>query len=140
MDILTSDSLATTAYLEDILVTSKTTAFFFLISERHGLRVCGEKCSFLQREIKYLGLVLNEEGRKPDPEEIKAITDMPDGYGPPKNISELPATVGMIKFNSQFVPGMKTLKEPLNNLLKRDVKFAWTENFEENCHKLEEYL
>lgn len=118
MDMLTSDLPGTAAYLDDILVTSESIeehkARLFRVFERlsrFGFRVRQEKCSFLKQEVKYLGFILNELGREPDPDKTKAIAEMPA----PKDISELRAALGMITFYSQFIPVMKNSKAPLNH-------------------------
>ncbi|KAK6763680.1 hypothetical protein RB195_024126 [Necator americanus] len=69
----------TAAYLDDILVTGRTTgehnarleALFKRIQD-YGLRVRLDKCAFLQTKITYLGFVI-AQGRRPDPERIEAI-------------------------------------------------------------------
>ncbi|PIO73470.1 hypothetical protein TELCIR_04558 [Teladorsagia circumcincta] len=43
----------------------------------YGFRVRFKKCSFLQTQIKYLGFVINAQGRRPDPDKVKAIQKMP---------------------------------------------------------------
>lgn len=143
MDMLTNDLPGTAAYLDDILVTSASIeeheARLLRVFERlsrFGFKVRQEKCSFLKKEVKYLGFILNESGRKPDPEKTKAIVEMPS----PKDISELRAALGMITFYSQFIPDMKTLKAPLNNLLKKDVEFKWSQECEESFRELKGYL
>lgn len=143
MDILIHDLDGTTAYLDDILITSKSVPEHedrlrevFRRLDKHGLKIRKEKCSFLETEIKYLGFVLNEKGRKPDPAKTKAISDMPA----PRDLSELRAALGMISFYSQFIPDMKTLKEPMNHLLKKDIKFDWSKECDKNFQKMKQYL
>ncbi|XP_003737698.1 uncharacterized protein K02A2.6-like [Galendromus occidentalis] len=143
MDTITNDLPGTTAYLDDILVTSSTIeehegrlAKVFQRLQENGLRIREEKCSFLRTEVKFLGFILSGEGRKPDPDKTKAIVEMPS----PRNISELRAALGMITFYSQFIPDMKTLKEPMNNLLKKDTGFEWTHACERSFQKMKQCL
>jgi hypothetical protein len=142
-DMLTNDLPGTVAYLDDILITSKTIMEHkerliktFERLNQHGLKVRKDKCSFLQKEIKYLGFILNEEGRKPDPGKMKAIITMPS----PKNVSELRTAMGTISFYSQFIPDMKALKVPLNNLLKKNMKFEWSKDCEKSFQMMKQYL
>ena len=72
------------AYLNDIIVTDTTLeehnrnvhALFKRIAEC-GFRVRMEKCSFAKKEIKFLGNLISKDGRRPDPEKIHAIVEMP---------------------------------------------------------------
>ena len=74
-----------TAYLDDILVKSNTIeknkSFLKKIFERirkYGLEIKENKCDFLLEEIKYLGHVINKDGKKPDKSRAAAIKDMPN--------------------------------------------------------------
>ena len=46
----------------------------------------------------------------------------------------------MITLYSQFIPDLKTLKEPLNELLKKERKFIWTRHCEESSQKMKKVL
>ncbi|PIO57080.1 hypothetical protein TELCIR_21517, partial [Teladorsagia circumcincta] len=94
IDALIAGLDGTAAYLDDILVTGRTIdehntrldAVFQRIQD-YGFRVRLEKRSFLQTQIKYLGFVINAQGRRPDPDKVKAIRKMPT----PKDVSQLRA-------------------------------------------------
>ena len=51
-----------------------------------------EKCSLAKPEISYLGHVVSRYGRRPDPEKIQAIVEMPA----PKDPKQLKSFLGMI--------------------------------------------
>ncbi|EYC07814.1 hypothetical protein Y032_0068g142 [Ancylostoma ceylanicum] len=116
-------------YLDDILVCGRTEqehtenllALFGRIPE-YGFTVRLEKCSFAKAEIRYLGFIVDKNGRRPNPEKIDAIKGMVE----PKNVSHLRAFVGMITYYAAFMPTMKDLRGPLDALLKKDVKWEWT--------------
>ncbi|PIO64870.1 hypothetical protein TELCIR_13484 [Teladorsagia circumcincta] len=80
MDTMIAGLDGTAAYLDDIIVTGKTitehNARLGAVLRRnhdYGFRVRLKKCSFLQTEIRYLGLIVNAKGRQPDPAQIEAI-------------------------------------------------------------------
>ena len=52
--------------------------------------------------IPFFGKVVLREGIQPDPQKIKAMTDMPA----PKNKRELQAFLGIINYLSKFSPDM----------------------------------
>ena len=72
MDTMLSNLDYATAYFDYILVTSKTTAETqnYIINEfeklqEYGFKVKKAKCDFFLPEIKYLGHILNRDGRRP---------------------------------------------------------------------------
>ena len=92
MDTMLGDLDYTTAYLDDILVTSKTMAQHrnhiinvFKKLQEYGFKVKEAKCDFFLPEIKYFGHIINRGGCQPDPERANAIRKMPA----PDNIQAL---------------------------------------------------
>ena len=94
-----------------------------------------EKCSFAKKEIKFLGNLISKEGRRPDPEKIHAIVEMP----PPKDKKQLKSFLGMISFYSSFVPEMRSMRGLLDDLEKKD-KFSWTAEHQVAFNKLKTVL
>ncbi|XGW02676.1 hypothetical protein V3C99_014594, partial [Haemonchus contortus] len=92
MDTMTAGLEGTAAYLDDIIVTGRTIeehnsrleAVFRRVQD-FGFRLRLEKCSLLHTEIRYLGFIIDAEGRRPDPTKIEAIQKMPI----PKDVSQL---------------------------------------------------
>ena len=100
MDTMLGDLDYTTAYLDDILVTSKTTTEYWNhiinVSEKlqeYGFKVKVAKCDFFLPEIKYLGHIINRDGRRPDPERANAIRNMPAS----DNVQALQSFFGSLK-------------------------------------------
>ena len=69
--------------------------------------------------IPFLGKVVSWEGIQPDPQKIKALTDMPV----PKNKRELQTFLGIINYLGKFSPGMVEVYEPLQKLTSS--KMTW---------------
>ncbi|PIO75317.1 hypothetical protein TELCIR_02664 [Teladorsagia circumcincta] len=132
-----------TTYLDDILVSGKTKeehnenllAVFGRIAD-YGLKVRLDKCAFSQPEIRYLGFILDKNGRRPDPKKIEAIKNMKE----PKNVTQLRAFLGMVTYYSAFLPSMKNLRGPLDALLKKDTKWKWSFKEQDAFKKLKEAL
>ena len=90
-----------TAYLDDILVTSKTTTEYrnHVINvleklQEYRFKVKEAKCDFFLPEIKYLGHIIDRDGRRPDPERANAIRNMLD----PDNVQVLQSFFGVANF------------------------------------------
>src|SRR5271168_235217 len=58
-----------------------------------------------------------------DPVKLKGIADWPSLT----TIKEVRSFLGFGNYYQQFIPGYGDLTKPLNDLLKKDVKFNWTE-------------
>lgn len=116
------------AYLDDIVVggvdEATHTANLFAVLRRlseYGFKIRREKCNFRQKRIKYLGHVLDRNGLRPDPAKIEAIVNMP----PPKQTSEVRSFLGAVNYYGKFVPQMRNLRYPLDELLKKDGSWQW---------------
>ena len=118
-----------TAYLDDIIVVSHNQedhrhhlhAVFERIND-YGFRVRLGKCSFYQSSIKYLGFIVDKNRRRPDPSKIKAVVDMPA----PTNVTTLRSFLGLVNYYQSFVPNMRSIRYPLDNLLKKDKDWNWS--------------
>ncbi|PIC15867.1 hypothetical protein B9Z55_022683 [Caenorhabditis nigoni] len=143
MDKMIAGLSGVTAYLDDIIVVGGTEEehaknllkLFARISE-YGFRVKLEKCRFLEQGIKFLGFIIDRNGRRPDPEKIRVIKDMCT----PQGEKELRAFMGMITYYGAFIPQMKTLRGPLDVLLGKDVEWRWTKQEEQAFQKLKDVL
>lgn len=130
-------------FFDDILIKSKDVhshlqkiESVFTILETRGLKIKKSKCSFLAREIKFLGYVINEDGVKVDPDKVKAMVDM--AY--PKNVSELKSFLGMVNFYGKFVKNISTHLAPLYELLKKGKHFCWSNKSSEAFNKVKRLL
>lgn len=75
-----------------------------------------KKCQFACPKIKYLGLLIDRNGTRPNPERVEAILKLPH-----------PSFLGTINFYRSYIPNIAILQAPLNELNKENVKFVWTE-------------
>ena len=77
-----------------------------------------------------------EEGRiSMDPGKLKGIRDWPE----PTTVKQTRGFLGFGNFYRQFIWCFSHLAKPLNDLLKKDQKFEWTDDcqraFEEEIHR-----
>jgi hypothetical protein len=80
------------------------------------------KCEFNKPKVKYLGLVIEEGKLSMDPGKLKGIYDWPV----PTTVKQVRAFLGFGNFYRQFIWHFSKMAPPLNDLLKRDHKFEWT--------------
>ena len=86
-----------------------------------GLRRRREKCSFMAREVEYLGHQISWQGILPSPSKVEAIVNAPM----PQNIWERRAFLGMVTYFDNFLPQLSTTVEPLHLLLRKGVVWKW---------------
>jgi len=92
-----------------------------------GFKLNKSKCKFLQSSVTYLGHVIDAEGLHPTADKLKAIREAPA----PKDVTALKAYLGLLMFYSRFLPNHATILAPLNNLMKAETKWKWTQKEQE---------
>lgn len=143
IDTLLSGLDFTIGYLDDILIRSQNVEqhrdHVFQVFDRikeYGFTVKEAKCEFFLEQIKYLGHILNKDGRKPDPDRSTAIKDMPE----PHNVTTLQSFLGLVNYYQTFIKNMHKLRAPLNDLLKKDKKWDWTPECQSAFKQLKDVL
>ncbi|XP_055612825.1 uncharacterized protein K02A2.6-like [Uranotaenia lowii] len=117
-------------FLDDIIIFSKTES-----DHLKRLRALFNRL-ILQRRIKYLGHIVDEKGIHPDPSKIETIARMPV----PADVSYLRSFIGAVNFFGKFVRAMHQLGRPLDALLKKDVKFIWSQECQQAFEKFKTML
>ena len=90
----------------------------------------------LQPSVDYLGYLVDAEGLHTTTEKINAILNAPR----PKDVCQLRSFLGLVNYYGQFVPDLATTAYPLNNLLKQDTTWKWSEECEIAFCKFKEQL
>ena len=80
-------------YLDDIIIVTeryeKHKKYLVLVLERlvnAGLTINRRKCVFCKPQVRCLGVLVNREGKRPDPEKVAPINK----YPLPRNLKQLP--------------------------------------------------
>lgn len=135
MDTLLSGLLYNSClvYIDDIIVYSDNFADHltrleqvFKRFEESGLKLKAKKCFFAQEEVTFLGHCVNAKGISPDKEKVSAISNFPR----PTNVSELRSFVGLISYYRKFIADFATKAAPFHQLLRKNIKFMWTDECE----------
>jgi len=82
------------------------------------------KCEFNKTKVEYLGMVIEEGKISMDSGKLKGIRDWPI----PTTVKQVRAFLGFGNFYRRFIWHFSELAKPLNDLLKKDHKFEWTNN------------
>ncbi|CAH8670750.1 unnamed protein product [Schistosoma haematobium] len=143
MDTMVSNIEGVAVYLDDIIVVGSSTqelmrrldVVLTKISQA-GFQLQKEKCEFLLESVKYLGYIFDKDGRRPDPDNINAIKNMPR----PTEVTTLRSFLGMIGYYSMFVPQMYKLRQPLNQLLMANTTWHWTKECQDSFDEIKRIL
>lgn len=104
--------------------------------EAHGFTLKLEKCKFFQAQITFLGFVVDKNGIHPNPAKIEKIKSMPA----PVDKSQLRSLLGSLNYYQRFVPEMKKLRAPLDNLLKNETPFKWSNDCQKSFEFFKDFL
>ena len=86
--------------------------------------------------VKYLGAIISEEGIKPDPAKVDAISNMPI----PTDKAGVQCLLGMVNFLANHIPDMSTITAPLQDFVKTDTHFQWADEHNKAIDKLKAIL
>ena len=84
------------------------------------------KCDFWLKEVSCLGHIVSAEGIRVDPTKIEAVVN----WKPPQNVIEVRNFLGLACYYRRFVRDFSVIASPLTKLLKKGIKFEWTDK----CH------
>ena len=74
-----------------------------------GMKLKSEECSFLLKEVEYLGHKISAQGLQPLMEKVQAIMEAPQ----PVNVTQLKSFLGMLNYYGKFLPNLLTHLAPL---------------------------
>ncbi|XP_068500838.1 uncharacterized protein [Phaseolus vulgaris] len=131
------------AYVDDMVVTlhdrrQHTTDLeeLFATISKYRLKLNPEKCVFGVEAGKFLGFMLTERGIEANPDKCAAIIAMRS----PTSVKEVQQLTGGMAALSRFVSAGGEKGHPYFQCLKRNSRFAWTDECEAAFIKLKEYL
>jgi hypothetical protein len=87
-------------------------------------------------DVDYLGHKVVPSGTAPMTVKVEAIVKML----PPTDVSELRAVLGTANYYRKFVENYNTIAAPLNNLLREDVAWNWSEECQKAFDTIKEKL
>ena len=94
------------------------------------------KCDFWLKEVSFLGHIVSAEGIRVDPAKIEAMVN----WKPPRSVIEMRSFFGLVGYYRRFVKGFSVIASPLTKLLRKGVKFEWTDKCQDSFEQLKEML
>jgi hypothetical protein len=130
-------------FIDDILVYSKSedehTKHLHIVLQRlrdHRLYAKFSKCDFWLREIKFLGHTISQDRIAVDPEKVQEVMD----WRPPTTMRQIRSFLGLAGYYRRFIPDFSRIAKPMTELLKKGVKFDWSQKYEDAFHALRRHL
>lgn len=130
-------------YIDDILIHSSTFEEHLDHIEKvldaikkEGFRLKFKKCTFAASSVRYLGHVIGENTVTPLKDNITSIKNFPT----PTTQKQIRQFLGKINFYHEYIEKSSILLDPLHQLLRKNVKFIWTEDCKKVFRKIKEML
>ena len=79
-----------------------------------------------------MGHMLTDHGLEPDPDNNKAVLNMPT----PQNVEDAQRLNGFITYLSKFLSKLADLMEPIRRLTDKDAEWNWSEGQESALRKV----
>lgn len=88
-----------------------------------NLKLNPSKCTFMKKDILYLGHVISSNGISPDINKVSVVQNFPT----PQNADECKRFVAMANYYRKFINNFAQIAYPLNRLSRKSVEFKWTD-------------
>lgn len=130
-------------YIDDLIIPSKSEEEGFKVLEDvlkvatdFGLEIKWKKCKILQKEVEYLGYTISNGKIKPSGSKTKAVLNFPE----PRTIQQVQSFLGLAGYFRKFIADFAIIARPLTALLKKGVKFRFSEECKESFAQLKRAL
>ena len=130
--LATIQSNAVFAYLDDVLVASKTVDEHITHVEEMldrfiqvGLTIQPKKSFLFQEELEFLGFLVSKDGIKATTSKLQAITDFPQ----PATVKQMKGFVALCSYYRRFVKEFSKIAKPLTDALRnKPGELVWTKD------------
>ena len=133
------------AYLDDCIlygtsVSQHLRTFEEVLSRfcKAGLKLKPRKCKLFQKELVYLGFLVNAGGIQPNPERVSLIQNLPS----PTCVSDVQAFLGKVNYYRKFIPKLAEIAHPLYELTRKSGRnqFKWAVEHQQAFDQLKSIL
>ena len=104
------------------------------VIKNSGLTLNSDKCLFKKKEIPFWGIIVSDQGVRPDPEKVQSLRNATR----PRNRSEVMSFLCMLQSNSEFIPNLSKETINLRELTKKNKRFQWTPKCQNEFDHLKE--
>ena len=97
--------------------------------KEHQLYAKFSKCKFWLDQVTFSGHVKSRDDIRVDLKRMEAIID----WSRPITVTEVRSFLGLTGYYKRFVKDFSKIAAPLTRLTQKNVKFIWTDRYEELC-------
>jgi hypothetical protein len=83
-----------------------------------------------------LGQTISQDGISVDPEKVQEVMD----WKPPTTMRQIRSFLGLAGYYRRFIPDFSRIAKPMTELLKKGVKYEWSQKCEEAFYTLRQRL
>jgi hypothetical protein len=83
-------------------------------------------------EVPFLGHVISLEGISVDPGKVWDVLD----WKPPRTVHQVCSFLGLVAYYCRFIPNFSKITKPITDLLKKDGKYIWNVEHDEEFQTL----
>ena len=94
------------------------------------------KCDFWLKKVLFLGHIVSVEGIIVDPTKIEVVVN----WKPPRSVTKVRSFLGLVGYYRRFVKGFPIIASLLTKLLRKGVKFEWSNKCQNSFEQLKEML
>ena len=109
---------------------------FFERMVKFNLKLAPKKTNLGVKVVTFLGHQVTAEGIGPDPEKVRPLREVPM----PTNVSQLRSMLGSLSYYRKFLKNMSAKLRPINEMLKKGAKFAFTAEHVAGVRKMMDIL
>ena len=88
------------------------------------------------QEVVFSGHVISEEGIRVDPKKVEAVVS----WERPTTVTEIRSFLGLASYYRRFIPGFSSIDLPMTKLIRKNVRFVWSDECEASFRLLKEKL
>ena len=104
--------------------------------EQHGLKLKQSKCVFMEPKVEFLGYQIDSTGLHTSSDKVDAVNKAPT----PEGVTQLHSFLGLVNYYGRLIANLSTLCQPLNNLLRKNVPWEWTDSCKQAFEKVKRQL
>ena len=120
------------AYMDDILIATENNIKLHQQIVHEVLDLLTEeslfcklsKCHFKQTSITYLGIIIEAGTIRIDLTKLNSLLAWPRKL---TSVKQVHSTLGVFRYHRMFILGYANIVQPINDLLKKDTPFEWTD-------------
>ena len=92
------------------------------------------KCDFWLKEVSFLGHIMSAKCIRVEPAKIEAVVN----WKLPRSVTKVRSFLGLTRYYKRFVKGFSVIASPLTKLLRKGVKFKWSDKCQNSFKQLKE--